>query len=92
MNYRVLLWNMLAVVALALGCYVHGMMSKGSHLFSPGLIAWMAFGGYSAMLAAAQLLVAIFLVVKGRPSARSWLLCGLITAAVGPGMCGVARL
>ncbi|MBL8000872.1 MAG: hypothetical protein JNL05_02815 [Flavobacteriales bacterium] len=82
---------MVALVALSLGCIAHGWMSKSSYIFSHGLIAWMAFGGTSAMLAGGQLLIAFILFMKRHSAARSWLLSGLITAAVGPGLCAVAR-
>lgn len=90
MKDRVLFWNLVALVCLAVGCVLHGWMSKGSYLISHALIAWVAFGMTSAVPAGMQLLIGFINLRLKRPFARSWLLAGLITAMVGPGLCGVS--
>jgi hypothetical protein len=90
MKDRILFWNLVALVALAAVCMLHGWMSNGSHLFSHGLIAWIAFGMTSSVLAGIQLVIGFIRLRKKLPAARSWLLAGLVTAIVGPGLCGVS--
>lgn len=90
MKDRVLFWNLVALVAVAAGYILHGWMRNDSHLFSHGLIAWMAFGMTSAVLAGIQLVIGFIMLRSNRPAARSWLLARLITAIVGPGLCAVS--
>lgn len=90
MKDRVLFWNMVALVALALGCLLFGWLSPGASILGPWFIAWILFGYVAAVMAIVQFVVALTRFLWKDDDARSWLLATLITAVVGPGLCGVS--